>query len=117
MIRFFRVCLLPFGAGPGKTWSQYSDELSRVCRQLQLGGRLKQMLSGIGRLSKQKWRAWPQVLGQSSETYLVEAGYLSESREIIDGTACVNISSKYLDLCVQKPRKSTLWGGVPEVFQ
>ena len=74
--------------------SQYSDEdLSRVTEQLQLGGRLKQMLSGIGRLSQAEVARLAKVLGQSSETYLVDAGYLSESARLLFGRNpnCVNI--------------------------
>ena len=73
---------------------QYSDEeLSRVTEQLQLGGRLKQVLSGIGRLSQAEVARLAQVLGQSSETYLVDAGYLSESARLLFGRNpnCVNI--------------------------
>ena len=74
--------------------SEYSDEeLAGVTDQVQLGGRLKQVLSGIGRLSQAEVARLAQVLGQSSETYLVEAGYLSESARLLFGRNpnCVNI--------------------------
>ena len=66
--------------------SEYSDEeLAGVTDQVQLGGRLKQVLSGIGRLSQAEVVRLAQVLGQSPETYLVEAGYLSESARLLFG--------------------------------
>ena len=74
--------------------SEYSDEeLAGVTDQVQLGGRFKQVLSGIGRLSQAEVERLAQVLGQSSETYLVEAGYLSESARLLFGRNpnCVNI--------------------------
>jgi len=96
--------------------SGYTDEeLSQVAEQIQLGGRLKQVLSGIGRLSQSEVSRLAQVLGQSSETYLAEAGYLSESARVLFGKNpnCVNILQIFGSLRPETQEELLRFGELP----
>ena len=119
MIRFFRVCLRCLLERVRQDVSQYSTRIFSGYGAGAAGGRLKQVLSGIGRLSQAEVARLAQVFGQSSETYLVDAGYLSESARLLFGRNpnCVNILPNIWAMPRNAGRIVALWGGVRKSFR